>query len=161
MDHFVGSCFDGQKLWDRLQTSDKIEMSHQGQILCRITRKYALETATFEDDPNCVGHAVDVYMNSINKTHREYLVNFPYFCERLAEHHIVPDPSFQEKSGMRYHGPTGTLAFADIATSIGAGQKLFTGRDAKFMENTIAMMEKTGCCDISYLNVGFVFTRTE
>ena len=159
--YFVGSCFDGQKLWDRLQGSHKIEMSHQGQILCRITRKYALETATFGDeDPNCVGHAVDVYMNSINKTHREYLVNFPYFCKRLREHNIVPDPNFRERSGMGYEGATGTLGFANIATSLSTSQSLFSERDVKFIKNTVAMMNKTECSEISYLNSAFVFKRT-
>jgi hypothetical protein len=42
----------------------------------QVTKAYS--ATEFPDDETCVGHAIDVYQESINKTFREYLVNFNY-----------------------------------------------------------------------------------
>jgi len=42
----------------------------------QVTKAYS--ATEFPDDETCVGYAIDVYQESINKTFREYLVNFAY-----------------------------------------------------------------------------------
>jgi hypothetical protein len=38
---------------------------------------------TFDNDISCVGYAIDVFQDSINKTIKEYLVNFTYFTQLM------------------------------------------------------------------------------
>jgi hypothetical protein len=81
--YFIGTTYDGATMFDALkphETGDGIAVLHNGKRVWQVTKAY---TATeFLDDETCVGYAIDVYQESINKTFREYLVNFNYL-ERL------------------------------------------------------------------------------
>jgi hypothetical protein len=46
-----------------------------------VTKEYS--QTTYDTDISCVGYAIDVYQDSINKTIKEYLVNFTYFTELM------------------------------------------------------------------------------
>ena len=52
--------------------------------LAEITKRY--DRDTYAPDASCLGYAVDVYQESINKTFREYLVNHAYLT-RLLENY--------------------------------------------------------------------------
>jgi hypothetical protein len=52
-----------------------------------LTKRY--DRAEFTDDESCVGYAVDVYQESINKTIREYLVNYTYLTRVLENYGFV------------------------------------------------------------------------
>ena len=55
---------------------------HNGKRVWQVSKAY---TATeFADDETSVGYAIDVYQESINKTFREYLVNFNYLKRLMA-----------------------------------------------------------------------------
>ena len=77
--YFIGTTYDGATMFDALksyETGDGIAVLHKGKRVWQVTKAY---TATeFPDDETCVGYAIDVYQESINKTFREYLVNFAY-----------------------------------------------------------------------------------
>jgi hypothetical protein len=77
--YFIGTTYDGATMFDALkpyEVGDGISVLHKGKRVWQVTKAY---TATeFPDDETCVGCAIDVYQESINKTFREYLVNFNY-----------------------------------------------------------------------------------
>jgi hypothetical protein len=80
--YFIGTTYDGATMFDALKADDSIAVMHKGTRVWQVTKAY---TATeFPDDETCVGYAIDVYQESINKTFREYLVNFNYLKRLMA-----------------------------------------------------------------------------
>ena len=83
--YFIGTTYDGATMFDALKPHDigeGIAVLHKGKLVWKVTKAY---TATeFPDDETCVGYAIDVYQESINKTFREYLVNFNYLKRLMA-----------------------------------------------------------------------------
>ena len=77
----IGSCLDGNKLFNSLKDRQSIEGEHNGNIIWRISKRYQADE--FPTTSNCLGFGIDVYMKSINRTHREYLVNFNYLREKI------------------------------------------------------------------------------
>ena len=43
----------------------------------------------FADDETSLGYAIDVYQETINKTFREYLVNFEYLTNLMEDYGFV------------------------------------------------------------------------
>jgi hypothetical protein len=77
--YFIGTTYDGATMFDALkpyEVGDGISVLHKGKRVWQVTKAYA--ATEFPDDETCVGCAIDVYQESINKTFREYLVNFNY-----------------------------------------------------------------------------------
>ena len=77
--YFIGTTYDGATMFDALKpydAGDGIAVLHKGKRVWQVTKAYS--ATEFPDDETCVGHAIDVYQESINKTFREYLVNFNY-----------------------------------------------------------------------------------
>ena len=83
--YFIGTTYDGATMFDALkpyEVGNGIAIMHKGKRVWQVTKAY---TATeFPDDETCVGYAIDVYQESINKTFREYLVNFNYLKRLMA-----------------------------------------------------------------------------
>jgi hypothetical protein len=83
--YFIGTTYDGATMFDALkpyEVGDGIAIIHKDKRVWQVTKAY---TATeFADDETCVGYAIDVYQESINKTFREYLVNFNYLKRLMA-----------------------------------------------------------------------------
>ena len=83
--YFIGTTYDGATMFDALkpyEAGDGISVMHKDKRVWQVTKAYA--ATEFPDDETCVGYAIDVYQESINKTFREYLVNFDYL-KRLME----------------------------------------------------------------------------
>ena len=72
-----------------------------------IVRQY--NNTEFLDDESSLGCAIDVYQESINKTAREYLVNFKYF-QRVMENYGFTIITDEEASSMGL--PSGTGLFS-------------------------------------------------
>lgn len=83
--YFIGTTYDGATMFDALkpyEVGDGIAVLHDKKRVWQVTKAY---TATeFPDDETCLGYAIDVYQESINKTFREYLVNFNYLKRLMA-----------------------------------------------------------------------------
>ena len=83
--YFIGTTYDGATMFDALkphEVGEGIAVLHKGKLVWKVSKAY---TATeFPDDETCVGYAIDVYQESINKTFREYLVNFNYLKRLMA-----------------------------------------------------------------------------
>jgi hypothetical protein len=71
--------FDALKPYEM---GDGIAVMHKGKRVWQVTKAYA--ATEFPDDETSVGYAVDVYQESINKTFREYLVNFNFLKRMMS-----------------------------------------------------------------------------
>jgi SAM-dependent methyltransferase len=82
--HFIGCCFDGQKVFQLLQGLRGGETktgSEEGVPIWSITKGY--EADHLEEGEESIGLPIDVNFISIGMTHREYLVPFEYLTQRL------------------------------------------------------------------------------
>jgi len=84
--YFIGCCFDGDKIFQLLQSVEKghARKGWEGDVpLWSITKSYDQEHLT--DDDASLGLGIDVEFISIGSTHREYLVPFGLLQSKLAE----------------------------------------------------------------------------
>lgn len=98
---FVGTCYDGAKLFDLLRAhayagpdavaDARTTGTHQtgffrlergGALMLSIAKKYTARA--FEPGPQSVGLAISVFMDSIDRAQDEYLVHFPYLDELMG-----------------------------------------------------------------------------
>jgi SAM-dependent methyltransferase len=89
--YFIGTSYDGEKLFNLLknlpENDSKVIMSDDQKKIWELTKRY--ERTEYTDDETCVGYAVDVFQESINKTFREYLVNYTYLTRILENYGFV------------------------------------------------------------------------
>jgi hypothetical protein len=81
--HFVGTCYDGELVFEKLRDKEVYTIESEGEPLCAITKKYRQETISVK---SCLGYQIDVLQSMIGNTHTEWLVYFPYF-EKLMENY--------------------------------------------------------------------------
>ena len=105
--------------------------------LLEITKQYASDE--FADNINCLGYGIDVFQSSINKTFREYLVNYDYLTILLENYGFVPLTAPEAK------------AF-NLTSSIGGFEQLF-----KLMQTNI----KSGQVDKETVGNAYKMTREE
>ena len=91
---FIGTCYDGQKVFKKLETQKDghLEMIDEfGNRVYSITKKYEIDDFSLRKDniEKLFGQEIDVYMNSIGQTVKEYLVNFELFIEIMKEYDLV------------------------------------------------------------------------
>ena len=162
---FVGSCLDGTQVFNALQGQRHIEGSHDSNVLWKIEKGYIQDT--FPDNNQSLGLPIDVYMSSINRKHREYLVNFKYLKNKLAEHPYYLRPVTKEMASdiglpSCYDPSTGLVSFRDLANSIISGPSGSNIQaDAKELSYIRSALDKMTEAEkeISYLNVGFAFYK--
>lgn len=85
--YVVGTCFDGKRMFDFLQSSNKGDTKSifRGKNkLWSVTKQY--EQDEFLADYTCLGYTIDVFQESINQTLREYLVNFDYMIQLMEDY---------------------------------------------------------------------------
>jgi len=76
---FIGTCLDGGKVKIALGNSENIRGMKNGKVLWDITKHYT------NTDEVKLGDAVDIYMESIGRVAREYLVNMRLLEARLRD----------------------------------------------------------------------------
>lgn len=85
--YFIGCCYDGASIFHALrsvETGKSMGLTIDGTKVWEVTKQYS--QITYDPDISCVGYAIDVYQDSINKTIKEYLVNFTYFTELMKSY---------------------------------------------------------------------------
>ena len=91
--YLIGTCFDGKKIFEYLQNVEKgdtktiFNKDDNNHKVWSVTKQYDYDT--FDSNVTSLGYAIDVYQESINKTIREYLVNFDYFIQLLENYGFV------------------------------------------------------------------------
>lgn len=104
--YFIGTCYDGSRVFDMFSTSQKevVEMKdNQGSLIYQIKKLYDTPVFNYEKNTltqegvmdSMLGKEIEVFMSSIGQPIVEYLVNFSFFVELMAEYGFEPDlPAF-------------------------------------------------------------------
>ena len=116
-----------------------------------ITKKYSYKN--FEDDETSIGYAIDIYQESINKTFREYLVNFDYLIRIMETYGFII-------------APKDDLVKMDINKGIGTFAELFKVLQQK-LKSKVENQNYYGTAEnmspeekkISFLNKYFIFKK--
>ena len=91
--YFIGTSYDGKKIFDLLKDKKPNESItifdfEEKNKLLEITKRY--DRDDFMDNISSLGFGIDVFQESINKTFREYLVNYDYLISVLENYGFVP-----------------------------------------------------------------------
>jgi hypothetical protein len=93
---FLVTCLDGQEVFTRLKITPMLQGEIMGNTVWKINKKYVQEK--FDDDSSSLGLEVDIYVESINQTLTEYLVNFNYLRDKARKQNLelVETKSFKD-----------------------------------------------------------------
>ena len=89
--YFIGTSYDGSKVFSMLKTleqNDSKQIMEGDRKIWEVTKRY--DRKEFKADASSVGYAIDVFQESINKTFREYLVNYEYLDRMMENYGFVP-----------------------------------------------------------------------
>ena len=151
--YFIGTSYDGASIFNLLSDKQKGEsdvIMVEGDKIWEITKEY--ERTDFSDNSSCLGYAIDVYQESINKKFREYLVNYKYLT-RLLENYGFKLVTSKEALSMGM--PSGTGMFKDLFDTMNKEIK----RKKKHNYGLAPDMSKEQK-KISFLNKYFVYKKT-
>lgn len=85
--YFIGCCFDGASIFNLFKETSRggvLTGVEKEAIIWNLRKDYDIDELSNDED--CVGLKINVDFVSIGSPHDEYLVNFPYFVERMKEH---------------------------------------------------------------------------
>ena len=88
--YFIGTCYDGEKIFNMLNNTkinESLSIFKNDKKIWQLTKKY--DTTEFNNDESSLGYAIDIYQETINKTFREYLVNFKYLIRIMENNGFV------------------------------------------------------------------------
>jgi hypothetical protein len=88
--YFIGTCYDGHKIFNMLNSyknDESVSIFKNERKIWELTKKY--EYNDFIDDETCLGYGIDIFQETINKTFREYLVNYKYFVRIMENNGFV------------------------------------------------------------------------
>ena len=91
--YFIGTSYDGEKVFNLLKNKKQnesliIKDNKDEETLLQITKLY--DSKEFEDNITSLGYGINVYQQSINKTFKEYLVNYNYLTKILENFGFIP-----------------------------------------------------------------------
>ena len=146
--HFIGTCFDGKRIFQYLQSVEKGEPKNimvGDRKINSIIKFYDQEE--FPDNSSCVGYTISVYQESINKYINEYLVNFDYLIQIMESYgfKVAQNPFTKSKNGIG--------GFEELFNLLLASKK--QNEEYKEIKN-MTEQEKT----ISFMNNYFIFMKT-
>ena len=152
--YFIGTSYDGETIFRELKSKNKGEsiiINKDSNKIWEIKKQYNQDK--FEDNMNSIGLAIDVYQESINKTFREYLVNYNYLTQLIENYGFVPLTPAEYKE-------------LNLPNSIGMFSQLFNlmqhdiKKDAK-LDNAYGQAPKMTEEErkISFLNKYFIYKK--
>ena len=152
--HFIGTCFDGEKLFQLLRDKkegESVRYMDGDTKLWEATKRY--DRDTYDPDASCLGYAVDVFQESINKSFREFLVN-PTYLTRILENYGFAPISQSEAEAMGL--PRASGSFEDLFRQMEAR----VAGDPSLARRYGAAAQMTPReRDISFLNMYFVYKK--
>jgi hypothetical protein len=159
--YFVGTCYDGHSVFDLLSQTkkhdtfviSKTDKKGKRHIICEITKGY--DETGFPDSDACIGYPINVCQDSINRTYREYLVNFNYLVSVLAHYgFVLVSKENAEKMGL----PDSTGLFSSLYTEMENEIKRDPSMKSNYkMASNMSNEEKT----LSFINRYFVFQKVQ
>ena len=156
--YFVGTCYDGLTIFNALKDITENEMisfvtdNKTKKKICEITKKYS--DSGFPDDELSVGYAIDVFQETINKSFREYLVNFIFF-QRILENYGFVLVTREEAKQMGL--PDATGMFSELYEQMQTEVKQDHRKKANYKD---ALYMSDGEKSLSFMNRYFVFKKT-
>jgi SAM-dependent methyltransferase len=139
--HFIGTCFDGIRIYDALKNEKSISgKTFSQETLWKIDKKYT-KKMIFTKNKCHYGTEIDVFVKSIGNVHTEYLVNF-LFLDKIMEEYgfeLVTRKSFEEY-------------YNELIESTNPDQK-------RMRENAFKMSEEEK--RFSFLNSGFMYRKVK
>jgi hypothetical protein len=152
--YFIGTSYDGNLIFNMLRTKKQGEsevIMEDDNKIWEVTKQY--DHDKFEDNGSSLGYAIDVYQESINKTFREYLVNYDYLTRLLENYGFVLLTSDEVKE-------------KNLPSSTGLFNELFTSMNSEIRRNKKAANEYGSAPDmsanerkISFLNRYFIYKK--
>ena len=153
--YIVGSCYNGEKLFERLSSKnygEKIFHRVGEKLIWSITKQY--NNAEFNPDETSLGYKIDVYQESINKYFTEYLVHFEFLKNLMISYGF----SLLSQEECNQLG---------LKKSIGSFEILYNQMESSIKRRP-TIEKKYGTAknmndyekDISFLNNYFVFKKT-
>ena len=91
--YFIGACYDGSLIFNDLfnkAKGDSLLVIEDNKKIWEVTKEY--NNDVFNPDLSSLGYAINVYQESINKTFKEYLVNFDYLTRMMENFGFIPLP---------------------------------------------------------------------
>ena len=152
--YFIGTSYDGKAMMNMLKNKKENESTaiiEDGKKIWEVIKKY--DRTDFEDNGSCVGFAIDVFCENINKTFREYLVNYDYLTRVLENFGFVllTKEELKEKDL-----PNSTGMFSDLYAIMKNEIKMNKRMANLYGEApTISINERT----ISFLNRFFIYKK--
>ena len=157
--YFIGTSYDGERMFNYLkgveQNDSKVILSDDEtqKKIWEVIKRY--DRDEFNDDETCVGYAIDVFQETINKTFREYLVNYKYLTRVLENYGFVPVTS-EELAGMNSPFTHSTGLFSELFNKMNDDLKK-NPRMASSYGEAPAMSD--GERTISFLNRYFIYKK--
>jgi len=120
--YFIGTCFDGARIFQalaRLESGDEISVlsssagagstSHDPHKIWSARKKY--HQTEFQPDSSSIGYEIEVFQDTINKSTREYLVNFDYLTQLLENYGFDLVSPEEAATTLVFPMPDGTATF--------------------------------------------------
>jgi SAM-dependent methyltransferase len=150
---FVGCCFDGQKVFQLLQGLNKGQTrtgSENEVPIWSITKDY--DADQLAESEESLGLGINVNFISIGMTHREYLVPFEFFMQRMrAIGFRLLNPEELAQFNLEYSTNTFDKSYRMAQESDTRGKGAKSGEEKYFMPEAVK--------EFSFLNRWFIFKR--
>lgn len=150
--YFIGTCFDGKTVFQRLVDRSNIRMSQwvdenqEEERIFEIKKMYSQHA--FHDDVSSLGYKIRVFQATIGQEMDEYLVHFGYLQRLMAQYGFDLLP--QEET-VQWGLPNSTGMFEELF------QKMVSDKSTGAFREAHQMSEKER--EISFLNRYFVFRK--
>ena len=145
--YFIGTCYDGQKIYSKLKTQPNVELWSNKRKIWQVKKKYDDDEDAFlnnEYDENTkLGYKISVYQETINKEFDEYLVHFDYFIKVMNDYGFVIQTN-------KMKGVQSFQTLYDEMMALNESEQTQYG-----MANQMSPQEK----EISFLNNYFIFQK--
>ena len=151
--YFIGTSYDGGSIFSLLSEKQKGEsdvIMVEGDKIWEVTKEY--ERSDFSDNSSCLGYAIDVYQESINKKFREYLVNYKYLTRMLENYGFTLVTTDEAK---KMGVPSGTGMFRELFDNMNTEIKRNKKHNYGLAPDMTAEQKK-----ISFLNRYFIYKKT-
>jgi len=152
--YMIGTCYNGKKIFNRLKDkaiNENIFLMEEDKKIWSITKLYQKEEMPNTTD--CLGYTIDVYQESINKSFKEYLVNFDYF-KIIMENYGFSLLTAEETNEIGL--PNSMGSFEDLFINMTEEYKS-KRLEKKQIGDALSMSENEK--EISFLNNYFVFKK--
>ena len=149
--YFIGTCYNGEKIFNDLKNRKSMTIFKQKRKIWEVTKQYTKNA--FNNDETSIGYAIDVYQETINKTIREYLVNFKYLI-RIMENYGFRPVTDEEARSINLPSGVGNfkLLFDKITEDVKRNPNI-----KKYIGKTLSMSYEEK--QISFYNNYFVFKK--